>query len=191
MRLPSFNDPLLLGDGEQIKPTSAQTFARVEIPSNTSAQRLVSNVNRKLVDLPGLPEQLNTYSVILIYTISGLSDSEISIATGIKPQQVKRIREQSAYQQLESFVIDAVREQTKNDVVGLLAQKEVRAAERVSELVDSIDEKVALSAAKDILDRRGHVPKQQIDVSMGAVFKIEYVDKRKIIDVENEHGSST
>ena len=192
MPLPSPNSPLMLDDGTSLLPSSIQTFARIEIPSNTAAQRLVSNTNRKLADLPALPEQMNSFAAILVYTASGLSDSEISIALSLKAAQIKRMREHSTYQQLESYMIDAVREQSKQNVVSILAEKEVKAAERVGELVDSLDEKVALAASKDILDRRGHAPKQQIDVraEMMNTFRIEVIDKRdnsnKIIDVEND-----
>jgi hypothetical protein len=191
MPLPSPNSPLMLDDGTSLPPSSIQTFARIEIPSNTAAQRLVSNTNRKLADLPALPEQMNSFAAILVYTASGLSDSEISIALGLKATQIKRMREHSTYQQLESYMIDAVREQSKQNVVSILAEKEIKAAERVGELVDSLDEKVALAASKDILDRRGHAPKQQVDVraEMMNTFRIEVVDKRdakSIIDVEND-----
>lgn len=192
MPLPSPNSPLMLDDGTSLPPSSIQTFARIEIPSNTAAQRLVSSTNRKLADLPALPEQMNSFAAILVYTASGLSDSEISIALGLKAAQIKRMREHSTYQQFESYMIDAVREQSKQNVVSILAEKEIKAAERVGELVDSMDEKVALAASKDILDRRGHAPKQQVDIraEMMNTFRIEVVDKRdannKIIDVEND-----
>lgn len=195
-RLPNPNEPLRVGDGVSIPPSASQTFSRVEIPSNTQAQRLVSNTRRKLVDLPALPKQMNAYAAILVYSASGLSHAEIAVATGFSAEQVKALQEHPAYQQLERYIFDAVREQSKEDVVAILADKERRAAERVGELVDSADEKVALAASNSILDRRGHNAKQQIDIraEMMNTFRIEYVDRRgepQTIDMEVDNGDGT
>lgn len=189
--LPDPNAPLMLGDGSAIPPSTAQTFARIEVPSNSQAQRLVTSTRRKLIDLPALPKQMNSFAVLLVYTASGLNDNEIATATGLSVAQIVKLREHPAYAQLEQYVIEAVREQSKGEVTAILAQKEVRAAERVGELVDSEDEKVALAAANSVLDRRGHTPKQQVDINMEMrkTFRIEYVDKRgepPIIDMEAE-----
>ena len=189
--LPDPNAPLMLGDGSAIPPSTAQTFARIEVPSNSQAQRLVTSTRRKLIDLPALPKQMNSFAVLLVYTASGLNDNEIATATGLSVAQIVKLREHPAYAQLEQYVIEAVREQSKGEVTAILAQKEVRAAERVGELVDSEDEKVALAAANSVLDRRGHTPKQQVDINveMRKTFRIEYVDKRgepPIIDMEAE-----
>lgn len=195
-KLPDPNEPLQVGGGIAIPPSASQTFNRVEVPSNTQAQRLVSSTRRKLVDLPALPKQMNAYAAILVYSASGLSHAEIAVATGFSAEQVKALQEHPAYTQLEKYIFDAVREQSKADVVAILSEKEVRAAERVGELVDSADEKVALAAANSVLDRRGHNAKQQIDIrtEMMNTFRIEYVDRRgepAVIDMEVDNGNDT
>lgn len=192
--LPDPSAPLMLGDGSAIPPSTAQTFARIEVPSNSQAQRLVTSTRRKLIDLPALPKQMNSFAVLLVYTASGLNDNEIATATGLSVAQIVKLREHPAYAQLEQYVIEAAREQSKGEVTAILAQKEVRAAERVGELVDSEDEKVALAAANSVLDRRGHTPKQQVDINveMRKTFRIEYVDKRgepPVIDMEVDNNA--
>jgi hypothetical protein len=132
---------------------------------------------------------MNTFAIVLVYTASGLSDAEIGVATGLSAEQLARIRTHAAYTELEGMIVNAVREQSKKEVTAILAEKEVIAAERVGMLVDSEDEKVALAAAKDILDRRGHAPRQQLDIraEMLNTFRIEYVDRRDdppVIDAE-------
>lgn len=192
--LPDPSAPLMLGDGSAIPPSTAQTFTRIEVPSNSQAQRLVTSTRRKLIDLPALPKQMNSFAVLLVYTASGLNDNEIATATGMSVAQIVKLREHPAYAQLEQYVIEAAREQSKGEVTAILAQKEVRAAERVGELVDSEDEKVALAAANSVLDRRGHTPKQQVDINveMRKTFRIEYVDKRgepPVIDMEVDNNA--
>ena len=174
------NTPLQLPDGTVIEPSVANTFTRVAIPSNTQAQRLVSNTNRKLAELPAMPKQLNSYAAILVYTASGLSDDEISVATKFTREQIALLRSQPAYQQLESFIIDAVRQEAAEEVKSILVSGEVKAAHRVIELVDSEDDKVALAASKDLLDRGGHKPADKLDIraEMMQSFRIEVVDKR-------------
>ena len=179
-RLPDPNAPLLGDNGIAIAPTAAQTFARVEVPSNSQAQQLVTSTRRKLADLPVLPKQMNSFAVLLVYTLSGLTDAEIATATGMSVAQINKLREHTAYVQLEGFVVEAVQQQSKTAVTGILVEKEVRAATRVGELIDSADERIALAASNSVLDRRGHVPKQQLDINMEMrkTFRIEYVDRR-------------
>lgn len=179
-KLPEPGAAMQIGDGIIVMPTASQSFARVEVPSNTQAQRLVANTKRKLLDMPAIPQQLNAYAVLLVYTASGLSDAEIGVAMSITSSQIARLRAHDAYKQLEAFMIEAVREQSKDDVTAILAGAEVTAATKIKDLVSSDDEKMALAAAKDVLDRRGHTPKQQIDIrgEMLNTFRIEYVDKR-------------
>lgn len=189
--LPDPSAPLMLGDGSAVAPTTAQTFARIEVPSNSQAQRLVTSTRRKLVDLPALPKQMNSFAVLLVYTASGLNDNEIATATGLSVAQIIKLREHQAYAQLEQYVIEAAREQSKEQVAEILAAGEKAAAEKIVALAGSEDEKIALAASKDVLDRRGHTPKQQVDINveMRKTFRIEYVDKRgepPIIDMEAE-----
>jgi hypothetical protein len=194
--LPSPNAPMIADDGTLIAPTAATSFARIEIPSNSQAQRLVTNTRRKLIDLPAVPKQMNSFAIILVYTASGLSDAEIGVATGLTTAQIANIRTNTAYTQLEEYVIQAAQEQSKSDVQAILAQAEIKSANRISSLTNSLDEKIALAASKDVLDRRGHVPKQQIDVNaeMRKTFRIEFVDRRgeqPVIDMELTDGDNS
>lgn len=187
--LPDPTDPLPTGE----QPVAAgKSFMRIEVPASSTAQRLVTNTRRKLADLPALPEHMNSFAIVLIYTASGLSDREIAVATGFDASQLLRIREHPAYTQLEKFVIDAVHEQSGATVAATLAAAEVKAAESIVSQVDSEDADIAYRASKDVLDRRGHSPKQQVDMRtmMNNTFRIEVVDKRSnarpVIDAQLE-----
>jgi hypothetical protein len=195
MRLPDPNAPLLIGDGVAVMP--ATPFSRIEVPSNSKAQRLVASTKRKLADLPAIPEHLNTFAVLLVYTASGLSDNEISVTLGMTPAQLIKLREHRAYKQLEQHMIEAVAAQSKTAVAAILAEKEIKAANTLGDLLDSEDHRVALQAANSVLDRRGHTAKQPVDPAqeMRATFRIEVVDKRQdaipVIEMESDDGNST
>jgi hypothetical protein len=81
-------------------------------------------------------------------------------------------------------------------VQDILAQGEVKAANRVVDLIDTQDEKVALAAANSVLDRRGHKAADKLDIrtQMLNTFRIEVVDKRDndapVIDMELDDGNS-
>lgn len=177
-------------DGTQVSPTTAQTFSSVEVPSGSEARRIVANTRRKLVDMPALPKHMNSYAVVLCYSASGLSDAEIAVATGFTQQQVLNIRQQSAYKQLEGMVIEAVQEQAANAVKEILVKGEKKAAEQLVMLAESDDDRIALAASKDILDRGGHKAADRINIhtQMTNTFRIEVVDKREneapVIDME-------
>ncbi len=179
-KLPDANEPLRLPDGTVVVPSVASTFTRVAVPSNSHAQRLVSNTHRKLAELPALPKQLNSYAAILVYTASGLSDAEISVATKFTVEQITLLRAQPAYSQLEQFIIETVKQEAATEVKSILLNGEVKAATRVVALIDSEDDKVALAASKDLLDRGGHKAAEKLDIraDMLNTFRIEVVDKR-------------
>ena len=119
-RLPPVSAPLVLADGTEVAPSTVQTFQRVEVPTATQAQRIVSGTRRKLADMPALPKHMNSFAVVLAYTASGLSDAEIGVATGFDQAQVVRIREQPAYKQLETMIVEAVKSEAANAVKDVL-----------------------------------------------------------------------
>lgn len=182
--------PLELPDGTVVEPQ--QSTVGVELPNSTEAQRIVSSTRRKLADMPAIPKQMNSFAAVLCYTASGLSDNEISVATGFGIDQITRMREQSAYTQLEAMVVDAVKSQAAAAVKEILVTGEVKAATKLVQLVESDDDRTALSAAKDLLDRGGHKAAEKIDIrtQMTNLFRIEVVDKREsnapVIDMEVE-----
>lgn len=191
-RLPEANAPLMLPDGSKVAPSAAQTFSGVEVPTANEAQRIVAGTRRKLADMPALPKHMNSYAVVLCYTASGLSDNEIAVATGFTNDQIAHLRRQSAYEQLEGMVIEAVKAQAATAVKEILVKGEVSAAYKLVALAESEDDRIALTAAKDLLDRGGHKAAEKLDINahIQNTFRIEVVDKRDteapVIDVEAE-----
>jgi transposase len=174
-------------DGRTVQPSAVATFERINVPSMREAQRLVASTRRKLIDLPGTPQQLTAYGAIIAYTASGISNAEIGVALGISAEQVAQIKRTAAYQSMEHSVIEAARRVAEHEVQQILASKETKAATRLTELVESVDEKVALTAARDVLDRRGHKPAEKVDVrqQMESTFRIVVEDRRNIPELHN------
>ena len=183
MPLAKPGDDLVLADGTIIssdgRARKSSKPRLIPVPSNTQAQRMVTKANRRLADLPALPAQLNVVSVILTYSLWGLRDEEIAIATGLTVDQIHNIREHEAYSRMESDLVQSVIERDSDTVRDMLQRHATRAAERVIELSDSEDDAVALRASQDVLDRAGHRPADVVEHrhTMEGGLRIEYVKR--------------
>lgn len=169
MNLPNPSDPIVLADGTKIDPSTgkrvheARAQQVTEVPSNTQLQKRATNVQRMLDDLPDTPDRMNLLAIVLSYTHFGLPDRDIALALGLDKAQVSRIRDLSAYKQLEETVTSQIIERSREDVRAIIQQGAKRAAERMVEFVESDSAAVALSAAKDVLDRDGHRPSDVVE----------------------------
>lgn len=199
-------EELVLVDGTRIptQPVYEQEGMEfVEIPSNTAAQKQVEKINRTLSDLPDIPERMNTIGVVLSYHMFGLNDEEIAIAIGMRKEQIVSIKLLEAFSTLQEAVIKNMVSSTKGDVQAVIEGAAVRAANRISHLVDNAEmETTQLSAAKDMLDRGGHRPADIVEIrsKMENTLKIEHIirsdeEQAPIIDVQPieviENGNSS
>jgi len=185
--MPDGDDHLLtLADGTQINMRTGRPVTRdgvapgyVAIPSNTEAVREVTRVRRRLADLPELGARMNVVSAIAAYYMFGLEDFEIAHATGMTEGQVGRIRTTDAFTQIVDAITQNLVEGQAAGVRDMIEREAANAARNVVSLMSSDDEKVALVAAKDILDRAGHRPVDVVEhrhkVEGGLV--IEYVSR--------------
>lgn len=163
MALPSPGAPLQLADGRFVYPggdirdPNASVAPRfVEVPTHAEAQKLVTQVRRKVSDLPDVPRAMNTVGVVLTYTLFGLDDEEIGVATGLSIEQIGRIKLGDPYSQMHESIVRSVLE-TETAVVRELFQKNARTAAQV--VVRAMEEGTRadrVAAARDILDRAGH-----------------------------------
>ncbi len=143
----------------------AAARAFVEIPNARRTQEAVANIRKTLAELPLPAKAMNAVSTVLTYTLIGISDAEISEATGLSLEQIERIKLGEAYTKLHADVVQSVLDEDSDDVKTLLAAHAKKAANRVVELATSAEEAIALSAAKDILDRAGHRPADKLVVT--------------------------
>lgn len=145
---------VLMPDGSVVDP-NAKKQEVIIIDKPSEAAKLVARTRRTLADLPAIPAKMNVVSVVLAYTMYGLSDEEIGIATELTVVQIKRIREDDAYKSASQVVKDAILNSDATDVKEILAAGAVSAARRI---VGDVGAKGAggFAAARDVLDRTGH-----------------------------------
>jgi hypothetical protein len=165
MALPTPDAPLRLADGrmvypggEVVQPGQQPRQRFVEIPTHTEAQRIITNTRRKVSDLPELPKTMNAVGVILSYTMFGLDDEEIGVATGLSVEQIGRIKVGDAFTQMHEAVVSSVLDSESSVVRELLAKNAREAAKVMVEALSTGNRSDRISAAKDVLDRAGHRP---------------------------------
>lgn len=176
------NAPLVLADGTKIDPQTGRKVKenRIEIPSATEAQKLVTKTRRTLADLPAPDKQMSAFAVVGMYSLYGLLDHEIAVATGLAVEQVERIKQQRLYQDFVNDVCKTVRAAEADVVRDLITNHANDAVKRVVEVMHDEDAgpAVQLNAAKDILDRAGHRPADVVitKTQEEKTLRIEYVE---------------
>jgi len=202
MSLPSATEPLRLQDGTLVYPgghivdrpspdATVAPAAFVEIPTHREAQRVITQTRRKLADLPELPKTMNAVGAILAYTLFGMDDEEIAIATKLTLEQVARLKMSDAYGQMHEAIVRTIVDSETDVVRDMLAKNARNAAATMVEALQAGNRSDRMAAARDILDRSGHRPADIIEhrhrVDGGLV--IEYIrrgteDVPPVIDME-------
>lgn len=176
MKLARVSDSAII-DGEKYVDEDGNNY--IEVPSNSEAQQQVSALRRRLVDLPDVPQRMNTISVVVAYELFGLSAKDIALAVGLSEAQVGNIMMLDAYSEMRDHVIDGIRENDASEVRDVFVQKSRRSAERIVELSESARPDIALSASKEVLDRSGHTVKQIVEHKhkMDDALRIEIIKR--------------
>lgn len=186
MALPSADEPLRLADGglvypggRIVGPGASSTF--VAIPTHTEAVRTITATRRKIADLPEVPKTMNAVGAVLAYTLFGLDDEEIAIATGLTVDQVGRLKVSDPFTQMHDTVVRTIIDSETDVVRDLLAKNARTAAATMVEALQAGSRSDRMAAARDILDRAGHRPADIVEhrhrVDGGLV--IEYVKRNE------------
>ena len=181
--LPTGSEPLVLADGTRINPengTVVPSEVLVEIPNTADIKREIIASRKRISDLPLPPNQMNTVSVILSYSLFGISDMDISYVLSIPEDQIVTIKSSDAYASLQEELVKSITESDLSDVRGMFVQKSRTAADTMFRLLESESETTRGSAAKDILDRAGQRPVDIVEHrhKMEGGLTIEYVEKK-------------
>tara|TARA_Y100000310_G_scaffold283720_1_gene305929 strand:- start:8605 stop:9222 length:618 start_codon:yes stop_codon:yes gene_type:complete len=177
-------EPLTLADGTVIDPVDGTPVIDrddelVEVPTVTQIQRDYVVAARRLSDLPVAPHKLNTISMILTYSLLGISDADIGITLGLEEAQVGRIRMSDPFAEIRDEVIHNIVESDSEAVRGMISQGAMLAATRMLGALNSPNEATQVHASKDILDRAGHraadIVEHRHNIEGG--LRIEYVTK--------------
>lgn len=191
MSLAEPNEPLILADGTKIDPSNGKVLRDdiakggfVEVPSNTQAQAIVAKTRRSVAELPLPSGQMNAVSLVLFYSMWGLSDQDISIVVGgLSTEQVKNIKTLSEYQDMSDSVRKTVLEYESNDIRTFFQQNASVAAKKIVNLTQE-DGALGFKASQDILDRAGFRPADVVEHrhKIEDTLKIEYIRKDKSSD---------
>ena len=185
MNLPVGTEPLVLADGTVINPIDGSVVENspallIEVPTNEEAQAIVVAQRRRLSDLPVPPKQLNTISVILTYSLMGVSDEDIGMQLGLSTEQIGRVKMSDAYAEITATCTKNIIESDKDHVRNMFVANAKHAANKTFELLGSKRSDVAQRAADSILDRAGLRPADVVEHrhKVEGGLRIEYVDKQ-------------
>lgn len=181
---------LVYPDGRIVDPSDARN-ALIDVPTNREATRLVVEARKKLADLPDVPKTMNTVSVVLSYTLFGLADVEIALATGMTETQIGIVKMHDAYTQMHDAVITSIISTESNDVRSLFEQHSRRAVNTMLSVLDNSKSEVnKIVVARDLLDRAGHRPADVVEhrhkMDGGLTIEIITRDKNAIPTIELE-----
>jgi hypothetical protein len=137
-----------------------------------------------------MPRTMNAIGVILSYTMFGLDDSEIAIATSLSVEQIGKIKVGDAYTQMHQAIVKTVLDSETDVVRELLAKNAKRAAGVMVEALEVGSRSDRISAAKDVLDRAGHRPADIVEhrhrMDGGLVIEIVRKDTSSAPTIEME-----
>ena len=185
MMLPQGTEPLVLADGTKINPINGMVVTEdtyVKVPNTTEMKREITASRMRISDLPIPPQQMNSLSIILSYTLQGVTDDDIATLLHIDADRVNNIKETDAYKELHQTIVKNIVESDLSDVRGLFVQKSRSAAQVMFNVLDDPDIGIntKMTAAKDVLDRAGQRPVDVVEHrhKMDGGLTIRYVDDK-------------
>jgi len=194
--LPQGTEPLILADGTVINPVDGSVVideSLVEIPNTETIKREIVASRMRISDLPVPPNQMNTLSVLLSYTLMGITDEDISTALLIPLEQVTTIKKSDEYTKLSDAIVANIVASDLSTVRGMFVDKSRNAANVMFGAMEDVELGIntRMTAAKDILDRAGQRPVDVVEHrhKMEGGLTIEYVEKKDdlpLIDVTPE-----
>jgi hypothetical protein len=194
--LPQGTEPLILADGTVINPVDGSVVideSLVEVPNTETIKREIVASRMRISDLPVPPNQMNTLSVLLSYTLMGITDEDISTALLIPLEQVTTIKKSDEYTKLSDAIVANIVASDLSTVRGMFVDKSRNAANVMFGAMEDVELGIntRMTAAKDILDRAGQRPVDVVEHrhKMEGGLTIEYVEKKDdlpLIDVTPE-----
>lgn len=146
---------------QKITPTNQQVVKKIK--SNSQLQEEEARIRHRIDELPIQDSKMNTISVVLCYYMYGLSLHDISIITKLPIEQVQNIVMLPAFSEMMQNVTKSIIENDTNNVRDYIAQQSKKAANKITEIMETAPAKYALAAAQDILDRSGQRPVDVIE----------------------------
>jgi hypothetical protein len=160
--LPRPGDPLVLANGITVEPDKFDEVDEAPAPLQQvklNAAQFRAQHKRSINELPDRPDVINAMAAVLMYTILGLSDQEISAIVGITRAEVALARKHSAYEECFNAMVSELINANSEVLSSRLAAHAHIALNQVTKLsTKAKKEETRLSASRDILDRAGVRP---------------------------------
>ena len=186
MPLPIGTEPLILADGTKINPLDGKILKDdilVEVPNTREIQRDIVAARKRIADLPLPPEQMNTLSLVMAYSVFGLSDKDISSVLSLSEDQVHNIKMNNVYNELQQNLVQSIIHSDATEVRDLFVLNSKTSAQLFIDTVNDSEMGIGtrLSAANNILDRAGHRPADIVEHrhKVEGGLRIEYVKKEE------------
>lgn len=144
------------------KPTLRREGGKtyVSLPSRIDAEQVVHAANRKLADLPDVPEHTNPISAVIAYELFGLSTEDIAIAFAMTVHHIEAMRRTEAYGTIRAAIVANVTAASQDEVTAIFKSKATTAANKIVEHIDSAQGLISMRASKEVLTMSGYGPAQ-------------------------------
>ena len=186
MPLPIGTEPLVLADGTKINPLDGKILKDdilVEVPNTREIQRDIVAARKRIADLPLPPEQMNTLSLVMAYSVFGLSDKDIGNVLSLPQEQIHNIKMNNVYNELQQNLVQSIIHSDTTEVRDLFVLNSKTSAQLFVDTVNDSEMGIGtrLSAANNILDRAGHRPADIVEHrhKVEGGLRIEYVKKEE------------
>jgi len=186
MPLPIGTEPLVLADGTKINPLDGKILKDdilVEVPNTREIQRDIVAARKRIADLPLPTKQMNTLSLVMAYSVFGLSDKDISSVLSLSEDQVHNIKMNNVYNELQQNLVQSIIHSDTTEVRDLFVLNSKTSAQLFVDTVNDSEMGIGtrLSAANNILDRAGHRPADIVEHrhKVEGGLRIEYVKKEE------------
>ena len=186
MPLPIGTEPLVLADGTKINPLDGKILKDnilVEVPNTREIQRDIVAARKRIADLPLPPEQMNTLSLVMAYSVFGLSDKDIGNVLSLSQDQIHNIKMNNAYNELQQNLVQSIIHSDTTEVRDLFVLNSKTSAQLFVDTVNDTEMGIGtrVSAANNILDRAGHRPADIVEHrhKVEGGLRIEYVKKEE------------
>jgi hypothetical protein len=178
-------DHIELADGSKISTTTGQVVREKReraAPTSSKIDAPTANelITTRIADLPVSPKQMNGIAAMIVYRLLGMPDSDIAEALGTDVEKIKTIGEARVFTDFFNQVSNQVMDLNSESIRIRFAAMSRDALNKVYEIMTDSDDKNALKAAQDILDRAGHRPADIImhRHTMEGGLKIEYISRK-------------
>ena len=183
--LPQGSEPLILADGTVISPENGNVIVEehvITVPNTVDIKREITASRMRVSDLPVPPDQMNTLSVIIGYSMMGVSDDDIANVIMIPLEQIKSIKLSDEYRLVQDGIVNNIMNSDSSSVRNMFVEGSRNAASLMAQVVKDSEMGIntRMSAAKDVLDRAGQRPVDVIEHrhKMEGGLTIEYVEKK-------------